>query len=269
MRYHSLHDNSYIRTFYGHKDRITNIDLNKTNDTFMTCGLDKTILLWDIRQSIPIAKLQVDGRPTIAQDYEGLVFAIGTGINEIKLYDSRKYEPGPFLTKAGYPLNSDIHNNLMTRNVKQKQEFEWCKMEFSQNGKYLLVSTRTNLLLLIDAFDGELITKYTTYSNNKNLELYPSFTGNGRYISVGDCKGDIYHYEVIKHDSNNNNHSSNIKPKILKWNGHPNSVQHFKWNPKYAVGISAAKSLVFWLPNKSSKVYKSNLKRKNKDKKRK
>lgn len=94
IRYLSLHDNAYIRTFQGHTDRITSISLSNLDDSFMTSSIDRHVRLWDLRQTGCIAVCKVAGRPTMAQDPEGMIFAIGTGKNELKLYDRRKYQHG-------------------------------------------------------------------------------------------------------------------------------------------------------------------------------
>ena len=58
--------------------------------------------LWDVRTPNCQGIVHCGDSPVVAYDPEGLVFAIGTThANEIKLYDARNPEKGPFLTAAG------------------------------------------------------------------------------------------------------------------------------------------------------------------------
>ena len=49
VRYHSLHDNTYLRYFKGHTDAVTSIAMNSTNDCFLTGSADLTVRMWDLR----------------------------------------------------------------------------------------------------------------------------------------------------------------------------------------------------------------------------
>ena len=213
VRYLSLHDNAYIRTFDGHTDRITQIKLSHLDDSFMTASIDRHVRLWDLRQPTCIAICKVSGRPTMAVDPEGLVFGVGTGKNELKLYDRRKYQHGPFTTIKTFP----------------KCNYEWCDMKFSPNGKYILISTRTNLLMLIDSMDGKFIASFNEYKNNTNDDIIASFSPNGEFISCGSSNGDIHFWsmdKVIKeHEKsgssrNKQRDKSGDTFKVTMWKGH-------------------------------------------------
>eukprot|EP01083_Nonionella_stella_P022904 63311_1 len=229
IRYLSLHDNAYIGSFYGHTDRITEISVSYLDDTFMSASIDRHIRLWDIRQNGSMAICKVPGRPTMAQDREGLIFAIGTGKNELKLYDRRKYEHGPFETMNGFPACN----------------YEWCKMEFSPDGKYILISTRTNLLMLVDSFKGTVITQFVSYKNNTNDDIVASFTPNGEFIACGSSNGDIHFW-------------SKDNEKVAVWKGHPRCIKYFKWNPKHLTAVSASQHLSLWLPRNANSMMHSN-----------
>jgi hypothetical protein len=45
-------------------------------------------------------------------------------------------------------------------------EFEWTHLKFSPNGKMILVSTNTSLILLVDAFSGVLLHTFTVRRRN-------------------------------------------------------------------------------------------------------
>ena len=62
VRYHSLHGNTYLSYFRGHTarcvfllevvilmHRVRSVQMNPTDDTFLSAGDDGTVRLWDLR----------------------------------------------------------------------------------------------------------------------------------------------------------------------------------------------------------------------------
>ena len=41
IRYHSLHQNVYIRHFSGHTDRVTSLEMSPIEDQFLSCSTDR------------------------------------------------------------------------------------------------------------------------------------------------------------------------------------------------------------------------------------
>lgn len=74
--------------------------LSAVNDSFLSAGTDGTVRLWDLRSSNCQGALNVaPGNAPVANfDPEGLLFAAGINSKQIKLYDARKFEQGPFAT---------------------------------------------------------------------------------------------------------------------------------------------------------------------------
>jgi len=237
VRYLSLYDNAYIRCFEGHSDRITSIALSFVDDSFMTASTDRHVRLWDLRQTGCVAVCKVGGRPTMALDPEGLVFAVGTGKNELKLYDRRKYQHGPFETIDSLP----------------RCHYEWCDLRFSPDGKHILISTRTNLLLLVDSFKGALLGECRRYKNTNNDDIAGCFTPCGRFVACGSSNGDLHFWSKDRliddfraRREGKQRHADSAK--VAQWKGHPRTVRHFLWNPKYLVAVSAAQNVSLWLP---------------------
>lgn len=83
--------------------------------------------------------MHVSGRPTAAFDPEGLIFAAGINSESVKLYDLRSFDKGPFATfKLGMETSGCI----------------WTGLQFSSDGKALLITTNGTHIRLVDAFKG-------------------------------------------------------------------------------------------------------------------
>lgn len=118
--------------------------MSPKDDHFLSVS-SEGVKLWTITQDTPIALIDLAGESSICAtfDAQGLVFAIGINSNSVRLYDAKKYATGPFST-----FSIDM--------VSKKQFAHWESMEFSQDGKLILISTRGLYVYIIDAFKGEL-----------------------------------------------------------------------------------------------------------------
>lgn len=83
--------------------------------------------------------MHVSGRPCAAFDPEGLIFAAGINSESVKLYDLRSFDKGPFAT---FKLGTEASGCV------------WTGLQFSADGKTLLIATNGNHIRLVDAFKG-------------------------------------------------------------------------------------------------------------------
>merc|ERR1711934_890626 len=96
VRYLDLRSFQYLRAFKGHRKKVVSMAMNPVNDGFATASLDSTIRFWDLRSNQCQGLIRSNGRPAVAFDTGGAVFAGGFDQNIIKLYDVRAYDKGPF-----------------------------------------------------------------------------------------------------------------------------------------------------------------------------
>ncbi|KAI4272439.1 MAG: hypothetical protein L6R38_006602 [Xanthoria sp. 2 TBL-2021] len=151
LRYLSTHDNSYIRYFKGHSGTVTDIALSPRDDTFLSCAADNTVRLWNLKSQYAQARLNLSTPYLAAYDPSATVFAVASAsTSSILLYDVRNYDKAPFATfdmRQYDPPPAPGGNSIP----------EWTKLEFSNDGKSLLVTTNhVQGHLLLDAFNGEL-----------------------------------------------------------------------------------------------------------------
>lgn len=222
LRYWSLHDNRYLRYFKGHRDRVVSLAMNPTNDTFISASLDNTIRLWDLNTNVCQGLMRRKGRPCVSFDPQGIIFATATSFNQIKLYDLRSYDKGPF---SSFSLSVN--------------PVDFTGMKFSPDGKYILLSTTTNVVFLIDAFTGELKQSYSGFVNNTQLALEASFTPDGQFVFSGSEDGTVHIWETLS------------AKRITIWKGgHTGPITCVQWNPKTMMAATADTTLAFWIvPN--------------------
>ena len=161
IRYLSLYDNRYLRYFEGHEKRVNSISMSPFDDHFLSASQDNTIRLWDLTSCSAIAKLELPlglTDPYAAYDESGVVFGVlcrnmEESSHNLKLYDSRAYEHGPFcdLVPDVQLIEDAIGGALITytrAKVDSLLAANWKSFEFSADGKSVLVNTDSEMLLV-------------------------------------------------------------------------------------------------------------------------
>ncbi|RDA87488.1 hypothetical protein CP532_1645 [Ophiocordyceps camponoti-leonardi (nom. inval.)] len=147
IRYLATHDNSFIRYFEGHEADVTCLAVHPGTDNFISCSKDNTVRLWDTQTKHWQGQLMLKNPTLAAYDPSGTVFAVACPTSgTILLYDIRNYEKAPFATFDVVEQCGSIDPQIIMRG--------WTKLEFSNDGKSLLLGTRGSGHLLFDSFDG-------------------------------------------------------------------------------------------------------------------
>ncbi|KAF2111521.1 WD repeat-containing protein-like protein [Lophiotrema nucula] len=148
LRFLSTHDNSYIRYFRGHTAPVTSIALCPSSDTFISCSKDDTVRLWNLQSQNYQGLLRLYGAYLATYDPSASVIAIGSPkTSSILLYDIRNYDKAPFAT-------FDLIEH--ERRFLGQSGGDWTKLEFTNDGKSLVVGTTGSGHFVLDAFSGEL-----------------------------------------------------------------------------------------------------------------
>lgn len=223
IRYLSLHDNAYLRYFKGHEARVTALEMSPVDDTFVSGAKNDSVRLWDLRSPNCHGVLAINGTPLVTIDPQGLVFAVALDNRFVRLFDTKSYERGPF---ACFEIVDAHHPGI-----------EWNSLSFSPDGKEILIGTRSNIIYLIDSFDGYVRNSYTGHQNSSQLDLRPTLTSDTRYVLCGsqDCK--IY---VWQKDTGR---------LVTSLEGHTAYPSLVKFNPKLAMMASVCSNVAFWQPS--------------------
>jgi len=230
LKYWDFHENKYLRIFKSHGAKITSVCPHPYEDIFLSGSEDKTVLLWDLRQDRPTAKINGQGRTVASFDRQGLVFAACVGQPKIHLFDTRNYAKGEFTT---FELTPHLKGDPIAHFV-----------QFSPCGKYLLVRTSSQLVLL-DAFDGELICEYQVGPPEAAGEAgasppVPGFSPDSQYVISGVAGGETCIWQT-----------TNARL-VHRLKGHTATPGHAAFSPTQALVVTAAETLAWWIPDSGS-----------------
>ncbi|KAI3405863.2 SWD2 [Candida oxycetoniae] len=249
IRYLSLSTNKYIRYFQGHKAQVSNIEVNPINDTFMSSSYDGTVKFWDLKTSSAMGSIGA-GQITVAgYDPSGTVVAIGkqptniaSKVGKLELYNLKTFDKGPF---------QSVEISCLPKQV-------WNKLEFSNNGKLILISTDTCEHYILDAFSGRVLAviRLTYRRDDKWMSTkYPysgccSFTPCGKYILVGSPKHIIHIFDLndLKSDLEKPVVFSRSAEVLKSSHGLPKIVT---FNPKLFAFASADSGVSIWQPQEN------------------
>lgn len=251
LRYLSLYDNKYLRYFRGHNAKVTSIAMSPDRDQFMSASLDRTICLWELNTSYPLAKLKLDdsyGNPYVAYDHSAQVVGImcdkqvpnSLPQREIRLFDSRQMDKGPFgniaptnelinaaLTKAGV-TDVNSQNDLLRA--------EWNHFEFSPDGKHILVNTSQNMVLVLNSFYCETPVAICSRGAVQGYQPPVCFSTDSKYVFSGSIDNNIQVFDKI------------TGGQVSCLSGLASPVNILACNPVYDMMASACVATALWLP---------------------
>lgn len=260
IRYLSMHDNSFIRYFKGHTGRVTSLAVSPSNDQFMSASMDNTVKLWDCRSPNAQGQLNFTSPYFTAYDASASVIAIASSpAQAVCLYDLRNYDKPPF---GAFDL-IDIERQFQSQG--QQPATGWTGIEFSNNGKYLMVATNGPGHYVLDAFTGELVhylSKPTgaDYSHFAPGNELPHALGDGHtpsYIQSSACFSPDGRFVVGANGKQTGlqvwDCAEEKKPdSILEPTSELPSQKAAKvvaYNPRHNLLASAEKEMMMWLPD--------------------
>jgi len=255
IRYLCMHDNSFIRYFKAHTDRVTSLSMSPGADNFISASLDNTVRLWDCRTPNPQGQLNFTSCYLTAYDPSATVIAIASPpAQTVCLYDLKNYDKAPF---ASFDL-FDIEQKFSKDHGMRVAE-GWSGLEFSNNGKYLLIATNGAGHYVLDAFDGKLVhflrrpsgatshlapgDPLPTSGTTTYTQADAAFSPDGRYVISGNgAQNGLLVWDVFDKPG-----QPVLDPVTELPSQRPATV--VAYNPRHNLIASAEREVCLWLPD--------------------
>ncbi|KAK7530881.1 WD repeat-containing protein-like protein [Phyllosticta citribraziliensis] len=250
IRYLSSHDNSFIRYFKGHTDTVTCLSLNPSNDTFVSCSTDNTVRLWALNSPHAQGLLKLHAPHLAAYDPSASVLAIASPPTQsILLYDLRNFDKAPFAT-------FDLHD-IEQQYTPGAGGHNWSKLEFTNDGKHLVLGTTGVGHFVLDAFEGTLsyfLARDSGPSGRRAAGEYSSaetvagqgdlcVSPDGQYV-IGGCGSD----ELLVWDIHSRQPDNRILRPFTDLPGRGRAAI-VGYNQRMNLLCSADKDFMMWLPD--------------------
>uniref|UniRef100_A0A1I7SXZ0 ANAPC4_WD40 domain-containing protein n=1 Tax=Caenorhabditis tropicalis TaxID=1561998 RepID=A0A1I7SXZ0_9PELO len=213
----------YIRYFHGHTKKIRQIrSFPNQREKFMSSSLDGHVRMFDTKSHDNFGLINMCSTPLIAFDPEGILFAVATKSETIKLFDIRSFDLGPFKTFK----------------IMKNDDDEWTDIEFAPCGKFILVSTKAVGVKWIDAYTGKVEHNFSQHKNPNNVPLRASVSSDSAFVTVGSADRNIYVYSTDTGDITCKLPTPYTEP------SHSVALSHHQF-----LMASLGRDVVLWAPN--------------------
>ncbi|KAL7271155.1 hypothetical protein RUND412_006105 [Rhizina undulata] len=247
IRYLSLHDNTFIRYFKGHRGTVTSLEVSPVDDQFISCSRDHTVRVWDLRSPNCQGLLNIDSPSIATFDPSGIIFAVASHpAASVLLYDLRNYDKQPFST-------FNITDDAFLSNFSYPPRIpEFSKLEFSNDGKNLLLGTRGHAHYIIDSFapnTSKFMYRIRRPGGATNPKKETSgdvcYTPDARYVIGGHGDRGVVAWDTYM----NPDDKLTVKPFAELAEGNVKTMAScVAFNPKVNLFATANKEVTFWLP---------------------
>ncbi|KAG9296370.1 hypothetical protein G9A89_014962 [Geosiphon pyriformis] len=246
IRYLSISENRYISYFKGHEGRVTSMAMSPVDDFFISAAIEDSLLLWDLGSNHPQGRVRLGrGRPSVAFDPSGMVFASAIQQdNKVRLYDLRNFDKGPF---AQFVILDPYLSALSYPRPGIAMPI-WTSIKFSNDDKYILISTGGDQHYIIDAYSGDLKRRLIGHVGLADVATGAGgddtcFTPNGAFVVSGSQDGSISIWDINASTPIQND----LRP-IKQLEAHTKPTQVVQFNPRYMCMVSGCHELAFWEP---------------------
>lgn len=196
-----VESSSCIRTYTGHASYVVCVDRHPWDTIVASGSFDETVILWDVRAGRQLRCLPAHSDPVTSLDFvfDGTLLATGSHDGLVRLWDVGS-------GKCLLTLLQDITCPIAC-------------VSFTPNGKYLLVGTLNNELLLWDYKKNRIVKRYKGHLTNQyNVMCLSMQIDENAALLTGSEDGRVVCYDI----------QANV---VKQWNAHTGAV----------VGVSAFK----------------------------
>lgn len=241
----------------------------------MSASLDNTVRLWDIRSSSPQGQLNLTTPYLCAYDPTATVIAIASpAAQSILMYDARYYDKAPFATFEMRDLEATFSRN--STGGPSGTSGDWTKLEFSNDGKRVLLATNGPGHYVLDSFEGHL-EAYCVRPQGSTNRVNPSDLGalrerqsdrkavgsvgasgqgdaclspDGRYVVGGSGESAVYVWDPQGGEFGSAAEGADrvLRPSAELTSKGTGAAAVVAYNPRHNLLVTADDAVVFWLP---------------------
>jgi COMPASS component SWD2 len=249
IRYMSMHDNVYVRSFKNPDDDVTSLSMSPIDDNFISAS-DKSINIWSLGSTTPAATLRLpeySEQVRAVYDGAGVIFAVScidgyTKNRSVKLFDARNYDAGPFkdLSPSAELIASALTNANQSATAAKAQAqriltSSWDSISFSPDGFHLLANA-SEAVLILDAFKEDSPPVVIPKKNESSgCDLGACISADAKYVFTGTEDNELQIYEKS---------TGSLKTTLT---GHVAPVGCVACNPKYDIFASGCVNTALWI----------------------
>lgn len=253
VKYLSLHDNKYLRTFQGHQGLVSSISVCPLDDNFLTASVDNTVLRWDLSTRNEVARIKLPpsvGTPLVNYDSSGLVFGVLTPNlmngqiqnHSIRLFDSRRLDGGPFqvISPTLQSYSSVLDERFPELDPESKQRAlnsNWTSFQFSSDGNSILINTDGEYAWILDGFRPDVPPKVVgPRKNDGGVPLAAYMSTDCKQILLANAENEIQLFDAESLEM------------MTTLSGHLSNVGCIACNPRYDMFVSGCVNTALWIP---------------------
>lgn len=147
-------------------------------------------------------------------------------MQQIHLFDTKQYDKRPFTFMKLEENTPDVKN-----------------IKFSYNGNYLLLITAESCIIILDAYAGKRLFKFTGNWNETGLVPDVGFTPDCRYVYTGGDNGHVTFFNLEEGGRDR-------EKEIALMDFHPKNVPVVRFSHLYCLLVSGCQNLVVWIPDR-------------------
>lgn len=213
-----------MKTYQGHGDEVLDTKSTCDNSQVVSCGVDKTVILWDVSTGVPQRKWRGHAGTVncIALNEESTVAISGSIDATVKCWDMKSKSQDPIQTLEemkdsvtcilvtdheiitgsadGKVRTYDLRNGRLITDMITYDGSAISSISLTSDGQCYLVNTAKSedSLKLMDKTNGSMLQEYHGVSNKKGYRIEAVIGHESRQVLSGSDEGKVTLFDLVK-----------------------------------------------------------------------